>query len=1243
MNALRWSGRALAVLLALLVIAAAVLWWWAGREGSAQWALEQASRRLPALQAAGVTGSLRHGLRVQQLAWQQGGLDVQAQHVELAWRPLALLQGRLVLGHLRAARVAIEDRRPDTGERPRPPASLALPLPVAVDDIAVGQLEWAGPPAVVMRELVASYAYDGARHRLDLRNLRALGGHYRGEARIAAQDPFDLSVQASGRVAAPVPGAATALPLVFQARADGRLADFDLQAKVQAEPGGGAAGAQATLVARATPFEPLPVARARADFQAFDAGAIWARAPHTLLSGRVVLEPRDADTWAVSADLHNALPGPWDRHRVPAARLQAEGDWSLPARAFVRQLEADVGGGKVRARGEWESEQAWRIEGTLAGVNPAAVHSALAPLPLGGRATLRAEGEALLFDTELAAAVDPQAQPASPANEIAAAVDALELRSLQARGRWAGQQLSLPLLKVDTADARLDAALDLEPAARFGRGRADLQAPGLRVRAVGSLGRTRGGGHAKVSVADVALAQQWLQKVPGIPQALTSPLLAGHAEAQFAWQGGWDDPEVEGTLAVPQLQPATEPDQAAPWSLRDATLRLDGRLADASIDLRARALQGDRQLTLELAGRAGRRPRGAWQGQVASLQAQARDPAIGPGPWRLALQRPLAVSWSGGRLEAGASQATLIAPPPAAGGASSQALVAWEPVTWAAGALRTAGRITGLPLAWVELLGGPQLAGSALAGDLVFEGQWEALVGDRLRLRASLARSSGDVSVLAEAAEGGSTRVQAGVRQARLTIEGEGEDVAAALVWDSERAGSARGRIASRLSLEGGGWSWPAQAPLSGSIEAQLPRLGVWSLLAPPGWRLRGSVQADITVSGTRAEPQLAGSLTATDLALRSVVDGVALRDGRLRARLEGRRLVIEEFALFGAGPDGGRISGTGEAGWLAGGLQARLAMQIERLRASIRDDRQLTLSGQLTAALAPAAVEVRGALQVDRARITLPDETAPRLGDDVVVHNLPPGVTLGRGAAPREGGRAGRPLTLAVTLDLGNDFRVQGRGIETRLAGTLAISGESVTEPRLVGAIRTEGGEYRAYGQRLEIERGVLRFTGPVDNPSLDILAIRPRLVQRVGVQITGTAQSPFVRLYAEPDLPESEKLAWLVLGRSSASGGAETALLQSAAMALLQSRAGGGSGGRGPAALLGLDELGLRRDGAEGPAVTLGKRLGRDLYASYERSLAGTLGTLYIFYDLSRRLTVRLQAGDRVAVDLIMTFAYD
>jgi translocation and assembly module TamB len=248
--------------------------------------------------------------------------------------------------------------------------------------------------------------------------------------------------------------------------------------------------------------------------------------------------------------------------------------------------------------------------------------------------------------------------------------------------------------------------------------------------------------------------------------------------------------------------------------------------------------------------------------------------------------------------------------------------------------------------------------------------------------------------------------------------------------------------------------------------------------------------------------------------------------------------------------------------------------------------------------------------------------------------------------AAP---GAAGRTVqtTLALAVDLGPEFRVQGRGIVTRLAGKLQLRGNPGELPRLNGEVRTRLGTYRAYGQRLDIEQGVLRFTGSLDNPSLDILALRPNLSQRVGVQITGTASAPRVRLFSEPEMPEAEKLAWLVLGRSGANGGAEAAVLQQAALALLGRNGQGLSGGLANA--LGLDELSIagaatRNDGTTTSAtVTLGKRISRDFYVAYERSLAGTLGTISIFYDLSRRFTLRASTGEQSTIDLIFTIRYD
>jgi translocation and assembly module TamB len=272
---------------------------------------------------------------------------------------------------------------------------------------------------------------------------------------------------------------------------------------------------------------------------------------------------------------------------------------------------------------------------------------------------------------------------------------------------------------------------------------------------------------------------------------------------------------------------------------------------------------------------------------------------------------------------------------------------------------------------------------------------------------------------------------------------------------------------------------------------------------------------------------------------------------------------------------------------------------------------------------------------------IILPEEAKPQLGSDVIVHDSQPGsVPKKNEAEPAPEPPNAKPVVIALDLDLGKDFEVRGHGVDTRLRGTLALSGRSIAAPRLVGTITTSGGEYQAYGQRLDVERGVLRFTGRFDNPSLDVLAIRPNITQRVGVQISGTAQAPFVRLYAEPDLPDAEKLAWLVTGHAAPAGGAEAELVQQAALALLSARHPGATGIAGR---VGLDVLSVRRDSTEGAILTLGKRFSRNFYASYERSLSGALGTLYIFYDVSRRVTVRAQAGEQAGVDLIFTFAFD
>ncbi|QHE75284.1 translocation/assembly module TamB domain-containing protein [Hydrogenophaga sp. PBL-H3] len=787
----------------------------------------------------------------------------------------------------------------------------------------------------------------------------------------------------------------------------------------------------------------------------------------------------------------------------------------------------------------------------------------------------------------------------------------------------------------------------------------------------------------------------------------------GNARLTASWDGGLGvlgyptpatgatsaaPPRLQARLQAPRLtitrgtaaraaDPATGTDAVVgtlqTLTLANLSLQASGQPHQLDITTTGQAEQGPWRGTLDTQGRlqlgSAQRPDiDSGRLDLTRLQLRATDSARKDRvvDWTLQAAAALGLRWQDARtainLQADAGQLRLLPSfsnraGPAAAATPTPMILAWDQLSWQKGALMTRGQLTGLPLSWVDALttaegakGGP-LSQAGLGGDLVFDGNWDFLLpadaATPPRLSAQLQRRSGDLSVQTDGAFDENTtstqRLQSGIKEARLSVTTQGPNVQASLRWDSERLGQASADLGTTLSPPGGeqtAWHWAPDAPLRGTITANLPQVGVWSALAPPGWRVRGTLAASATLSGTRANPLWNGTLQADQLALRSIVNGISFSRGELRATLAGERITIDRFYLQGRGgaEAGGTLLASGTTEFkrvtVNGASQRQPYINLQatatQLRVSSRADRRLTLSGQLQAELVGTALQIRGRLLANSALFVLPDESTPSLGADVVVRGTETALV-----AP--GAFRVRPDVL-VDIDLGDDFQVSGQGLQTRLAGQINVrSTPELPTPRVLGDVRTVRGSYRAYGQQLTIENGVLRFTGPYDNPTLDITAVRPNSSQRVGVQISGTAQTPRVRLFSDPELPDSEKLAWLVLGRPASGAGAEAAVLQQAALALLAGRDGRLDGGL--AGALGLDELsiagsGTNADGsAAAAALTLGKRLSSNLYLSYERSLAGALGTVSIFYDVSRRLTVRARAGEENALDLIFTIQYD
>ena len=1266
MKALRSTLLVAAGLSLALLLVVAALWSWSGSDTSLATTLGQISRLLPAgqsLEVRDVKGSLRSGGSIGWLRWQQGALSVEAKDLTSEWVAASILDRELRLTRLRIGHLRIEDGR--AAAAPKPPTDLRLPLHVNAL-VSVATLEWVGPPALAFTNLLGHYRFDGQAHRLDDASAQMAAGSYRLNGRVDAQAPMQLVVQLHGRVQATVPSGRQSLSIDALLDVKGQLAGRDARLELQAQltPDRNAApdaAMQGKVVATLQPWQPQPVVNATAQWQALNLAALWPQAPQTRLSGSARVTPTGPG-WQAVIDLKNTQAGAWNQRRLPLDSLQGtlaftQGRWT------VQSLQASAGSGHISAQGMVDSASTgWRGSATLQGVNPASIDSRLASTRLDGRLTAQQTPTGVAFDAQL------QTDAAHAVARIGA-LAGLRLQSMQARGLWQAPALRIDAFALQTDDAQLQGQFKLRTDTRALQGELKLTLPGTNATLKGEIASSHGQGDISVQISDAAQATHWLARWPGNPFTLAGTALAGNANLDGRWQGGWQGQghglQVEARVQSEQLTLRGErQDAAQTWRLRALQLELAGTLGAWRLKAQTQAEQAGRRFALTTQAHGAQGSDGLWQAEVESAQLSAND-SVAADRWTLQLDHSLPLRWQRGAtlstLDIGAGSARLVAPLP------GLAVMNWQSARWSQQGQRsdwhTQGSVQGLPLAWLDRLGQNTLADMGLSGDLLLGGQWDASGGAALQLRATLQRSSGDLLLQTGDANLGTLR--AGISDARLALNADGERLTGSLRWATERAGQAQADFSTRLLRQDEGWSWPMDAPLDGTVNAQLPPLTNWSRLAPPGWRLRGTLEAKAELSGTRGAPQWHGTLLAQDLAVSSVVNGIDFTKGSLRARLSGQRMDILEFKIAGAGASNpGSLSATGSLDWPTAGdasaaLRSRLRMaldfQADALRVSALADRRLVLSGQVSARLAEARLSVRGKLKADQALFVLPEDTAPRLGDDVMLRSPGAGAARsGPAAAPAAtpAARTGVTPDVVVSLDLGPRFQVRGHGLATRLGGELELrsGGESGRIPRLSGELRALGGTYKAYGQQLTIEEGVLRFNGPYDNPALDILAIRPQLQQRVGVRISGNVLSPIVRLYADPDLPDAEKLSWLVLGRAPVNGGSEAAMLQQAALSLLGGKDKGVTGSLANA--FGLDQLSLGSSansnsstgtGTSETTVTLGKNIARNFYVAYERGLTSALGSFYIFYELSRQFTLRAQTGEQSTLDLIFTLRYD
>lgn len=1228
-----WLRRLALIVLALALAAGGALAWLLYTTSGLHFALARAEGALGGrLAVRSAAGTLAGPLTLEALRWHDAGVDVRVAHARLDWTPWPLLAKRLRVRALDVDGVDVAL----TPQPPQPPSETPLdlqpPLDILLDRLRVTRvrvtrdrqpafaadaLDFAGAwtrDGLEARQL----ALRGPAGRVDLAGTLALRRGYPGQGR--AQ--FDWKV-GSARYAG-----------ALAARSDGTRADLAL---TLAQP------TAATLTGTLSPAEPWAWTLAL-DAPTFDPTPLLGDSALKALALR--LDGRGDRNGGelrgrVDANGHRVLIDPLrfalaqDLLRVPAltlrtpeapGTLQAHGEVRLQAQPVAADftvawqdvvLPADLVGQALATHGDLHlagSSARYAAQGSFALGPPE--HVADFAVVLDGtpqqvtlqtlrlvqpQGDLGAHGT-LTLQPRVGWDIDAVAKRLDPGAFFADWPGALDFR-LASQGTLTdrGPQATLKLDQVGgtlrqravrgNADLRLASDYVVD-------GNLELASGSSRVSVTGR------GGQATDATVTLAIASlgDWL------PQA------SGRLDGRFDVNGRWPRLAVRGHLAGGRLAyagaqvdtlrlQADLPDISTPGGKLDLTAN---GAAAAGFGFASIAAHGDgvaekhalrvdahgAQLGLALALDGSYR-NAAWNGTLTALRV---EPAGMPA-WTL--QQPAQLAWRDG-----------------AASLSPLCLAAGEPRVCVAaqqtkdGAASASYRLDRLPVALIAALAAPD-APLRFDGTLDGSGELRRGADGPLSGNASLRSTAGSVAY-PESAE----QPLLGWRD--LAVDATLSPTAQHVTLRSALADG--GRVDGEATVSG------TQRALSGTLAANLPNLAFVELLTPQLAAVKGALDGRYTLGGTLDAPRVAGQMTLRGFAAEVPAAGLKLHDGQLA--LEARDAA--HFAIDGrVGSGDGTLAVKGTLSTVAS-EPLRLDIQGENFLAADIPAARVRVSPELAVARTDGSYAVTGRVAIPAADVDLtklPGGGAAQRSPDVVVVDEP--------SAP-EG--AGLPIQADVTVTLGDKVHLKGFGLDGRLGGQLAVRDRRGKATTARGEIRVDG-TYKAYGQNLTIERGRLLFAGtPIDNPGLDITAVRKLPDVAPGLRVQGTAARPVLTVFSDPPMEQSEALSYLVTGKPlSALKSGEGDMLSSAARAL--GTAGGDRLAKQIGSRLGLDEAGVASSEAlGGAAFSVGKYLSPRLYLGYGVGLFTPGEVVTLRYTLTKKLRFEAQnatTGSRAGLD--------
>ncbi|CAH6660307.1 autotransporter assembly complex protein TamB [Pseudocitrobacter vendiensis] len=422
---------------------------------------------------------------------------------------------------------------------------------------------------------------------------------------------------------------------------------------------------------------------------------------------------------------------------------------------------------------------------------------------------------------------------------------------------------------------------------------------------------------------------------------------------------------------------------------------------------------------------------------------------------------------------------------------------------------------------------------------------------------------------------------------------------------------------------------------LGGNVNIRNFSLAMINPIFAKGEKAAGTLNANLRLGGDVQGPQLFGQMQLNGVDLDANFMPFDMQPSQIAMNFNGTRSTLQGEVVT----QQGSISLSGNADWTQiDNWRASVAAKGSRVRITVPPMVRLDVSPDVVFNATPSLFTLDGSVDVPWARIVVHDvpESAVGVSSDEVM--------LNDKLQPENPKTASIPINSNLTIHVGNNVRLDAFGLKARLTGDLKVA-QDKQGLGLNGQINIPEGRFHAYGQDLIVRKGELLFSGPPDQPLLNIEAIRnPDATEddvTAGIRVTGPADQPKAEVFSDPAMSQQMALSYLVRGQGLDSDQSDSAAMTSMLIGLGVAQSGQVVGKIGET--FGVSNLALDTQGVgDSSQVVVSGYVLPGLQVKYGVGIFDSLATLTLRYRLMPKLYLEAVSGIDQALDLLYQFEF-